>query len=697
MPIPCDDVLVEETVEACGQYEWKGVLYTVSGDYTFTQPLADPSNAEFLDWKQPIKLSEFTEPWYKVDVTEVIATHSDFTLLIENDLNETQEVTLALHDAMAEFLLSGSWKVATGVHPKTVTFEEFEQIVDPEHKVLYLHNVNYDCERTEVLHLTIKNCDETITAAVCDGTVYVDPITNVEHLISSLVPSTLTWTETVLTANKEKTTYTYVITPIVAPAALTAEVLATIPGATPVLTPGLMPNVAGTVEAIKAYYESIDTESISDVVTVSWETAAVACGATSHTMTLVVEDDCDNIVKAEITLEVAAVEPVEETVTACDSYEWNGETYTVSGDYEYTTTNANGCDSVVILHLTINKSEVVEETVTACDSYEWNGQTYTESGDYTFNTVAANGCDRTEILHLTINKSEVVEETVTACDSYEWNGQTYTTSGDYTYTITGANGCDHIEILHLTINASEAGTTEEVTICPGETYTWNGLTCDKADTYTVILTNAAGCDSIATLVLSIPDPENSADHAEIAAVSKYGGRLLVLDLNTFTATLRFTPAPEQVKWYEMVGEMDAASVVAAQTGDDKFTGTTGYYYNLPSGEVVAGKYYALIEQFDSETGCTALYRTVVLDASGASKAPVLAPNVVRTEEDVRVLNLDSSTENVIRIYNMTGDLVATHIASYVDEFAFKAASFSGYYMVEIENAYDKVTLRYVVK
>ena len=504
LPIPCDDVLVEETVEACGQYEWKGVLYTVSGDYTFTQPLADPANAEFLDWKQPIKLSEFTAPWYKVDVTEVIATHSDFTLLIENDLNETQEVTLALHDAMAEFLLSGSWKVATGVHPKTVTFEEFEQIVDPEHKVLYLHNVNYDCERTEVLHLTIKNCDETITAAVCDGTVYVDPITNVEHLISSLVPSTLTWTETVLTANKEKTTYTYVITPIVAPAALTAEVLATIPGATPVLTPGLMPNVAGTAEAIKAYYESIDTESVSDVVSVYWETVAVACGATSHTMTLVVEDDCDNIVKAEITLEVAAVEPVEETVTACDSYEWNGETYTVSGDYEYTTTNANGCDSVVILHLTINKSEVVEETVTACDSYEWNGQTYTESGDYTFNTVAANGCDRTEILHLTINTTKYEEVTVVACDSYEWNGQTYTESGDYTFNTVAANGCDRTEILHLTINTTKY---EEVTVVACDSYEWNGETYTESvdKTFTTVATN--GCDSVVTLHLTITKSE----------------------------------------------------------------------------------------------------------------------------------------------------------------------------------------------
>lgn len=842
LPIPCDDVLVEETVEACGQYEWKGVLYTVSGDYTFTQPLADPANAEFLDWKQPIKLSEFTAPWYKVDVTEVIATHSDFTLLIENDLNETQEVTLALHDAMAEFLLSGSWKVATGVHPKTVTFEEFEQIVDPEHKVLYLHNVNYDCERTEVLHLIIKNCDETITAAVCDGTIYVDPITNVEHLISSLVPSTLTWTETVLTANKEKTTYTYVITPIVAPAALTAEVLATIPGATPVLTPGLMPNVAGTVEAIKAYYESIDTESISDVVTVSWETAAVACGATSHTMTLVVEDDCDNIVKAEITLEVAAVEPVEETVTACDSYEWNGETYTVSGDYEYTTTNANGCDSVVILHLTINKSEVVEETVTACDSYEWNGQTYTESGDYTFNTVAANGCDSVVTLHLTITKSEVVEETVTACDSYTWNGETYTESGDYVFNTTTADGCERVETLHLTINKSA---TAEETVVTCDSYEWNGETYTESGDYVFNTTTTAGCDSVVTLHLTIlpeavtetedlvicesefpylwrnqvlnapgtyeaveqyeatscdsvihvlnlqvyaltlptsvstpiavcghtvdvskatteieahiaanlyaqnvtivwevqnaggawlpvadvvlngtdeavtvrytinsdcgstepvvfdnvpvemPNPSNDVDMDNISAISKYGNRIILLNLNAIQAAHGWIPEPEDVMWYRVVNGLD----VYGEPGDDEFTGKTGHYFNYDDATSMTGQYYALIvhNNLTNPNECEMYMRTEVITCSASGIAPRLMPNVARPNELLTLTNLNSADVTEIRVYSASGELLETYVADQVPEFIFNAAHTSGFYMVDVQTQDNKVTLRYIVK
>ena len=101
------------------------------------------------------------------------------------------------------------------------------------------------------------------------------------------------------------------------------------------------------------------------------------------------------------------------TVAACDSYTWNGKTYTQSGEYTYTTTAANGCDSIVTLHLTINKSELEEYTAVACDKYVWHGVTYTASGEYTYNTTTDAGCERIEILYLTINKS--VDDTADIC------------------------------------------------------------------------------------------------------------------------------------------------------------------------------------------------------------------------------------------------------------------------------------------
>ena len=149
-----------------------------------------------------------------------------------------------------------------------------------------------------------------------------------------------------------------------------------------------------------------------------------------------------------------------------------------------------------------------EFSAIACDSYAWNGQTYTESGDYTYTTTAANDCDSIVTLHLTINKAKHKEVYHTACDSYAWNGQTYTQSGDYTYTTTAANGCDSIVTLHLTLNQSEVGEIDHVTISYGETYTWNGQTYSEKGEYSVTLSNAAGCDSVATLDLIVKNEEH---------------------------------------------------------------------------------------------------------------------------------------------------------------------------------------------
>ena len=67
------------------------------------------------------------------------------------------------------------------------------------------------------------------------------------------------------------------------------------------------------------------------------------------------------------------------------------------------TTTVQGCDSIATLNLTVNNSSVSFTTITSCDSYVWNGATYTESGSYVFNTININGCDSTaNLFHLSI-------------------------------------------------------------------------------------------------------------------------------------------------------------------------------------------------------------------------------------------------------------------------------------------------------
>jgi polygalacturonase len=86
----------------------------------------------------------------------------------------------------------------------------------------------------------------------------------------------------------------------------------------------------------------------------------------------------------------------------------------------------------VVLDLTINNSSTNTLTVISCDSYNWDGVTYTSTGLYTNIYTSLNGCDSTVILDLTINNSSTNTVTVTSCDNYVWDGVTYTSTGNYT-------------------------------------------------------------------------------------------------------------------------------------------------------------------------------------------------------------------------------------------------------------------------
>ena len=67
--------------------------------------------------------------------------------------------------------------------------------------------------------------------------------------------------------------------------------------------------------------------------------------------------------------------------------------------------------------------------------------------------VNAAGCDSIVTLDLTINYSSTGTDLVTACDSFTWiDGNTYTASNNTaTHTLTNAAGCDSVLTLKLTI------------------------------------------------------------------------------------------------------------------------------------------------------------------------------------------------------------------------------------------------------
>src|SRR6185295_16578935 len=212
------------------------------------------------------------------------------------------------------------------------------------------------------------------------------------------------------------------------------------------------------------------------------------------------------------------------SVTACDSYTWNGSTYTASGTYTklFAGGNSVGCDSTATLILTIKHSTTSSVPVTACESYTWNDSTYTASGTYTKVFAGGNsvGCDSTATLILTINHATTSSTSVTACDSYTWNDSTYTASGVYTKVFAGGNsvGCDSTATLILTINHSTTSSTS-ATAC--NSYTWNDSTYTASGTYTKVFAggNSVGCDSTETLILTIKHSTTSS--TSVTACNSY--------------------------------------------------------------------------------------------------------------------------------------------------------------------------------
>lgn len=391
-------------------------------------------------------------------------------------------------------------------------------------------------------------------------------------------------------------------------------------------------------------------------------------------------------------------------VTACDSYYWADKdtTITTSGTYTYVTTNVAGCDSVVTLQVTINNSNAGEESVTACDSYTWEGNTYTTSGDYQATLTNIAGCDSVATLHLTINYSAASTETpVEVCDSYYWASAdtTITTTGVYTHIFQTIHGCDSVVTLSATINNSVATTAPAVTEC--NMYTWKDeaqafdTLITKTGTYTHVFATVHGCDSTVTLNVTINVPYQ--DTLEVKGY--YGNRIIMINRNQINSMPGWEDiqldsldnGEGYVKWYMMLG------ATPDPTTDTEVA--VGYYYTLPNGDPIpAGSYYAVVD-IPASAGavCGAIGTTEVYVVGASAPAPALVPSLARPGEDIHVINLDPEVETVIRIYSADGLLQKTYTSYGETSCTIKAASDNGFYLVELNADSMKTTLRYIVK
>ena len=382
---------------------------------------------------------------------------------------------------------------------------------------------------------------------------------------------------------------------------------------------------------------------------------------------------CDTIYTLDLTINNNATGT--DVQVACESYTWiDGMTYTASNNTAMFTIvggEANGCDSIVTLDLTINNAATSTDIQVACDSYTWiNGLTYTNSNNTATHVIAggaANGCDSIVTLDLTINNSNTGVAAVTACDSYTWiDGVTYTASTNApTHTLTNAAGCDSVVTLYLTINQPTSGTTAPITACGS--YTWiDGMTYTASNnTATYTLNNSNGCDSVVTLDLTINNAvTNTITATECESYTSAAG-------NTYTSTGMYTEMFTAANGCDSVLTLDltitnANYTVSVSSGIHLTSNQPGATYqwidctngNTPIAGATNQVYiatvngdYAVEVTYQNCTGTSTCVtvNTVGVDEAGATFASVY-PNPVIDLLTITLSDLDNAQFELIDIH-----------------------------------------------
>ena len=281
---------------------------------------------------------------------------------------------------------------------------------------------------------------------------------------------------------------------------------------------------------------------------------------------------------------------------------------------------------------------------------------------------------------------------------YTWQGVTFDAAGDQTITLTNAADCDSVVTLHLTLKMSyDTVLTEVEAAC--RKIDWGDTTIMNSGTYTRHFTTVDGCDSLVTRTFIIHAPK----YDTLPAIAKYNNRLLVINRDSIMKMPGWeTVLPDsiyneeklqgRITWYKMKG-------ATPDVNSDEKVGT-GYYYHNAELTALVGCYYAYFQLSPAtETKCEyeGWTELLCLTAPASAPAPALMPSLARPGEDIKVVNLDPESETAIRIFSADGLLQRVYSTSGEETFTIKAADNNGIYMVELVSDNLRTTLRYIVK
>ncbi|MEL6832083.1 MAG: M43 family zinc metalloprotease [Bacteroidota bacterium] len=141
-----------------------------------------------------------------------------------------------------------------------------------------------------------------------------------------------------------------------------------------------------------------------------------------------------------------------------------------------------------------------------------------DAGSYSMDFTAENGCDSTHTVNVGLLDPVETTEDLSICagETADIFGNAETEAGEYSMTFTGGNGCDSTHTIILSVLDTFA-TSETVQICTGSSIEIFGQTVDMAGDYSMTFQAENGCDSTHTVTVEILDLIETSEDLDICA------------------------------------------------------------------------------------------------------------------------------------------------------------------------------------
>lgn len=336
------------------------------------------------------------------------------------------------------------------------------------------------------------------------------------------------------------------------------------------------------------------------------------CDAGHYEVTLTSSEGCDSIIVFDVFVNKNIVNRLpEKYICEGDCISEAGQVFCNEGEYEIHLNTAAGCDSLVVFEI-ILLDEPIEQLppMSFCEDncFEIAGREFCESGTYQVDLQTKDGCDSIVVFEIEIlKKSENILDPVEICegDCYYFGGQEICEPGIFEFYRINSIGCDSLIVLEVIQNKTDKVALPRITLCEGQIYQNGGQTFDRSGVNQVVLQNQFGCDSTVMFDLDFRAIEVEFPSSIILSPSQPNYQIMPDLKGTNRTNLRYD-------WQGFPGSFNALN---------QYIDTSGIYTLTVTDTVLGCSMTKAIEVFELNRECqTGLF---ISTASSCETAPFI--------------------------------------------------------------------------